>query len=161
MCIGILMRDISSPLFGEIVLGAEVALQEAGYSTLLTNSHGRGDVDAERIGLLRRRRVDGMLLSLEAGERIAQRAVGRPDRGGEVLLGRELEAISRFDFHRGHAFGHQPLGPHQRRYIQFLRRGGASCVHRGLDAATGARDLFVGNPAKPFLEFLDARLVAW
>ena len=58
------MRDISSPLFGEIVLGAEVALQEAGYSTLLTNSHGRGDVDAERIGLLRRRRVDGMLLSL-------------------------------------------------------------------------------------------------
>jgi LacI family transcriptional regulator len=46
------------------VLGAEVALQEAGYSTLLTNSHGRGDVDAERIGLLRRRRVDGMLLSL-------------------------------------------------------------------------------------------------
>jgi LacI family transcriptional regulator len=64
MCIGILMRDISSPLFGEIVLGAEVALQEAGYSTLLTNSHGRGDVDAARIGLLRRRRVDGMLLSL-------------------------------------------------------------------------------------------------
>lgn len=64
MTIGILMRDISSPLFGEIVLGAEVALQEAGYSTLLTNSHGRGDVDAERIGLLRRRRVDGMLLSL-------------------------------------------------------------------------------------------------
>lgn len=64
MCIGILMRDISSPLFGEIVLGAEVALQEAGYSTLLTNSHGRGEVDAARIGLMRRRRVDGMLLSL-------------------------------------------------------------------------------------------------
>jgi LacI family transcriptional regulator len=64
MCIGILMRDISSPLFGEIVLGAEVALQEAGYSTLLTNSHGRGEVDAAQIGLLRRRRVDGMLLSL-------------------------------------------------------------------------------------------------
>jgi LacI family transcriptional regulator len=27
MTIGILMRDISSPLFGEIVLGAEVAMQ--------------------------------------------------------------------------------------------------------------------------------------
>jgi LacI family transcriptional regulator len=90
MCIGILMRDISSPLFGEIVLGAEVALQEAGYSTLLTNSHGRGDVDAARIGLMRRRRVDGMLLSLADESRPETLAELRRATQPLVLLDRVL-----------------------------------------------------------------------
>lgn len=62
--VGFVMRDISSPLFSEIALGAEVALREAGYSMLLTNSEGRPELDLAHIRLLRQRRVDGLLLSL-------------------------------------------------------------------------------------------------
>jgi LacI family transcriptional regulator len=62
--VGFVMRDISSPLFSEIALGAEIALRERGYSMLLTNSEGRSELDLAHIRLLRQRRVDGLLLSL-------------------------------------------------------------------------------------------------
>jgi LacI family transcriptional regulator len=62
--VGFVMRDISSPLFSEIALGAEIALRERGYSMLLTNSEGRPELDLAHIRLLRQRRVDGLLLSL-------------------------------------------------------------------------------------------------
>jgi LacI family transcriptional regulator len=123
MCIGILMRDISSPLFGEVVLGAEVALQEAGYSTLLTNSHGRGDVDAARIGLLRRRRVDGMLLSLADEDEPGTLAELRRGRQPVVLIDRvlpdDLRASAVLSDHEGAlrasvghlaALGHRRIG---------------------------------------------------
>jgi LacI family transcriptional regulator len=61
---GFMVRDISSPLFSEIVLGAETELRAQGYSMLLTNSEGLPELDADHIRLFRRRRVDGLLLSL-------------------------------------------------------------------------------------------------
>jgi LacI family transcriptional regulator, galactose operon repressor len=62
--IGFVVRDISNPILAEIALGAETTLSEAGYSMLLANSHGEADRDAAGIRLFRRRRVDGLLLSL-------------------------------------------------------------------------------------------------
>jgi LacI family transcriptional regulator len=59
-----MVRDISSPLFSEIALGAETELRGHGYSMLLTNSEGLAELDAAYIRLFRRRRVDGLLLSL-------------------------------------------------------------------------------------------------
>jgi LacI family transcriptional regulator len=64
LTIGFVVRDISNPVLAEIALGAETALTEAGYSMLLTNSHGEPGMDANGIRLFRRRRVDGLLLSL-------------------------------------------------------------------------------------------------
>jgi LacI family transcriptional regulator len=64
MSVGFMVRDISSPLFSEIVLGAETELRGQGYSMLLTNSEGLPELDAAYIRLFRRRRVDGLLLSL-------------------------------------------------------------------------------------------------
>ena len=61
---GFVLRDISSPLFSEIVLGAETELRAHGYSMLLTNSEGLPALDAAHIRLFRQRRVDGILLSL-------------------------------------------------------------------------------------------------
>jgi LacI family transcriptional regulator len=61
---GFMVRDISSPLFSEIVLGAETELRAQGYSMLLTNSEGLPELDADHIRLFSRRRVDGLLLSL-------------------------------------------------------------------------------------------------
>jgi LacI family transcriptional regulator len=68
LSIGFVVRDISNPVLAEIALGAETALSEAGYSMLLTNSHGEADMDAAGIRLFRRRRVDGLLLSLSDEE---------------------------------------------------------------------------------------------
>jgi LacI family transcriptional regulator len=64
LSIGFVVRDISNPVLAEIALGAETALREAGYSMLLTNSHGESGMDAHGVRLFRRRRVDGLLLSL-------------------------------------------------------------------------------------------------
>jgi LacI family transcriptional regulator len=51
-------------VLAEIITGAEKRLRAAGYSLLLTNSEGTPELDIEHIGLLERRRVDGMILSL-------------------------------------------------------------------------------------------------
>ncbi len=64
MTVGYLVGDISNPLLAEIVLGAELALREAGYSSLLTNSVNDPAQDVEHLRLLQQRRVDGVLLSL-------------------------------------------------------------------------------------------------
>jgi len=62
--IGFLVGDISNPLISQIALGAETALREAGYLTLLTNSVNDPALDAQHLRLLQQRRVDGLLLSL-------------------------------------------------------------------------------------------------
>lgn len=62
--VGFVVGDISNPLISEIALAAEVQLNSAGYSVLLTNSGNDAAADANRIGLLRQRRVDGLLVSV-------------------------------------------------------------------------------------------------
>jgi LacI family transcriptional regulator len=64
MSVGFVVRDISSPLFSEIALGAETVLRASGYTMLLTNSEGSPELDAKHVRLFRQRRVDGLLLSL-------------------------------------------------------------------------------------------------
>ena len=64
MTVGFLVTDIANPLFADIVKGAEARLQEAGYSLLLMNSGGDAHQDRLAIGLLGRRRVDGLILSV-------------------------------------------------------------------------------------------------
>jgi LacI family transcriptional regulator len=64
LTVGFVVRDISNPILAELALGAETALSDAGYSMLLTNSGGVPENDAKGIRLFRRRRVDGLLLSL-------------------------------------------------------------------------------------------------
>ena len=64
LTIGFVVGDISNPLLAEITMGAETRLRDAGYSMLLTNSENDPEIDAEQIGLLQQRRVDGLLLSL-------------------------------------------------------------------------------------------------
>jgi LacI family transcriptional regulator len=64
LMVGFVVRDISSPLLSRIALGAERVLKEAGYSLTLSNSEGLPSSDAEYIRFFRRRRADGVLLSL-------------------------------------------------------------------------------------------------
>lgn len=76
--VGFIVGDISNPLLSEIAKGAEMALREAGYSMLLTNSVGDPALDAEHVGLLEQRRVDGLILSLaREGHRATSAALGQ------------------------------------------------------------------------------------
>jgi LacI family transcriptional regulator len=63
MSVGFVVRDISYPLMGEVVLGAERTLRAAGYALSITNSEGKPDFDADYIRYFRQRAVDGLLLS--------------------------------------------------------------------------------------------------
>jgi len=66
MTIAFLVRDISSPLFSEMVKAVEATVEEFGYSVLLMNSGGNPAREAAHIRLLARSRVDGVILSLRS-----------------------------------------------------------------------------------------------
>jgi LacI family transcriptional regulator len=91
LSVGFVVRDISNPVLAEIALGAETTLHESGYSMLLTNSEGQPELDAAGIRLFRRRRVDGLLLSLSDETRRATLAEIRQLSIPVVLIDRQLE----------------------------------------------------------------------
>lgn len=62
--VGFVIRDISNPFFAAIANGAESQLRQHGFVMLLVNSDGDPDVEANHIDVLRRRRVDGMIVNL-------------------------------------------------------------------------------------------------
>lgn len=61
--IGFVVRDFANPFFGEIIHGVEEALNDAGYSLLVTNSSGDPKREVDRLALLRQRKVDALILS--------------------------------------------------------------------------------------------------
>lgn len=91
--VGFVVGDISNPLLAEIVLGAEMRLQSAKYSLLVTNSQNSPALDAAHALLFRQRRVDGLLLSLADEEH--EPTVTELERSNLpfVLVERELTAL--------------------------------------------------------------------
>ncbi|MEQ8716855.1 MAG: LacI family DNA-binding transcriptional regulator [Acidimicrobiales bacterium] len=67
--IGFVLRDLSNPIFADIVKGAETTLRDAGHALILANSEGDPDLDVRNVRILDQRRVDGMLLSLQSESR--------------------------------------------------------------------------------------------
>jgi LacI family transcriptional regulator len=93
--VGFVVGDISNPLLAQIALGAEVALREAGYAMLLTNSVNEANLDATHIRLLQQRRVDGLLLSVaDETSRDTIAALGRTPTPC-VLIDRDLDLDER------------------------------------------------------------------
>ena len=62
--IGFLIRDIANPFFAAMANGAEHLLRQRGFVMLLVNSDGDSAVELNHISVLRRRRVDGLILNL-------------------------------------------------------------------------------------------------
>ena len=93
MTVAAAVQDISSPPVAEMVLGAETHLREAGYALLLTSSAGSSERDAEHIGMFRRRRVDGLLISLAADAGPAALAQIERLRAPFVLIDGELPDV--------------------------------------------------------------------
>ena len=91
--VGFLLRDISNPLFANIARRCEQELRQAGFSMILMNSDGVESAEASNLGMMRRRRVDGVIASLvsETSESTvtALSALKVP----VVLLDREVEGI--------------------------------------------------------------------
>lgn len=91
--VGFIVRDISNPLFADIVHGAETRLRASRYSLVLTNSDGDPSLDAAHIQLLNRRRVDGLILSLESESHPPTLAALNDLNCPLVLLDREVPAV--------------------------------------------------------------------
>jgi len=64
MTVAAVVRDVSSPFYAAMALAAESALREAGYAMLVSSSQGSPELDAAQVSQFRRRRVDGLLLSV-------------------------------------------------------------------------------------------------
>lgn len=88
--VGFVVGDIANPLLAEIAGSAETVLRGAGYSMLLTNSENEPSLDAQHVGLLEQRRVDGLLLSLAAEDDPATLSLLSRIDSPIVLIDREL-----------------------------------------------------------------------
>ena len=64
MTVAAVVRDVSSPFYAAMAFAAESTLREAGYAMLVTSSQGSPELDAAQVSQFRRRRVDGLLLSV-------------------------------------------------------------------------------------------------
>lgn len=90
LTIGCMVSDVANPMYAEMIGAAEARLQEAGYLTVVANSH-LGQQEVELLGMFRRRRLDGLLLTLDnidrEGLHEAVRDAGMP----MVLLDRDFD----------------------------------------------------------------------
>lgn len=60
--VGILVSDLSNPLYAAIITAAETAFQAAGYSLLVASTHNLQSTERALIDVFRGRRVDGLIL---------------------------------------------------------------------------------------------------
>jgi LacI family transcriptional regulator, galactose operon repressor len=75
--VGIVVPDITNPVFPPIIRGIEDALAKRGYLAMVANSDGRLDREAEIAGVLRGRGVDGLVLaSVERRDEAVSRLSG-------------------------------------------------------------------------------------
>lgn len=61
--VGVMIPDLSNPVFPPIILGIERVLEEAGYTAILANSDIRADHDRAILEKLKVRQVDGLILA--------------------------------------------------------------------------------------------------
>jgi LacI family transcriptional regulator len=62
--VGVMVSDVSNPLFSATVSATEEALHRAGYTMVLANSRDRPETEREIVTLFQRRRFDGMIVTL-------------------------------------------------------------------------------------------------
>ena len=67
--IGIVIPDITNPFFPRLIRGVESMVTQSGFSLLTVNTDDQLQREQEALGLLRSRRVDGILLVIAPGRR--------------------------------------------------------------------------------------------
>lgn len=87
--VGLIVSDISNPLFASMARAADSALSPRGYALMLANSANDPEHEAELIAAFRQRRLDGLMIAT-ADER-SDGLAGRVDSfQASVLLDREV-----------------------------------------------------------------------
>lgn len=125
--IGFVLRDISNPLFANIAQVCERELRRSGFSMLIMSSDGDLDVEARNLALLKRRRVDGVIVSLESEEAESTKTALAALNCPIVLLDREVAGMDAAAVHCDHATGVE------RATGELLARG-----HRRIGLVTGS-----------------------
>jgi LacI family transcriptional regulator len=93
--VGLVVSDISNPLFASIAKAADLALSPRGYALMIANSANDSDHEAELISTFRQRRLDGLMIATanEAAPGLGDRVASFQ---ASVLLDREVPG-SRID----------------------------------------------------------------
>ncbi|EYR64089.1 LacI family transcriptional regulator [Actinotalea ferrariae CF5-4] len=90
MTVGIVVPDLSNPVFAPMVRGAAAVLTQAGYSSVIADTDNDPVKEAEAFDTLRSRQVDGLLVASARREDAAVRALA--DAGvPTVLLNRRTD----------------------------------------------------------------------
>jgi LacI family transcriptional regulator len=128
--VGFVVRDFANAFFGEIIHGIEETLSKAGYTLLVTNSGGDLGREAERIAVLRQRRVDALLLStISEQSEETKKAISSFDKP-VVLLDRDFGQLPVGNVRLDHATGVRDATHH------LLRLG-----HERIAMITGSPDI--------------------
>ena len=69
LTIGIVVPDVTNPFFPQLIRGVESVVTQSGFSLLTVNTDDQLQRERETLGLLRSRRVDGILLVIAPGRR--------------------------------------------------------------------------------------------
>jgi LacI family transcriptional regulator len=153
MSIGVVTQIISSPFYGEALLGIEQRLEQAGYVPLIVSGHWQDADERKALQTLLARRVDGLIVfagRLQAPD-LLQEAGGLP----LVVVGRQVQGPQTFSFsfdnRRGARLATEHLLAQGHRRIVFVMgdpaHDDATDRHQGyLDALAAA-----GVPTDPAL----------
>ncbi len=117
--VGVLVRDMTSPVLAGFVRDSQDVLNQAGYTMMLACSYGRKDRELAFLDSIERRRVDGLIMITCSEDEETQQRLGRLGLP-TVLFDRELplsfDAIQiahDFGIHDAmkslHALGHQRI----------------------------------------------------
>lgn len=105
--IGFVVRDFATPFFGDVIHGIEEVLTAAGYTLLVMNGGGEAGQEGERISLIRKRRVDALLLSTVTDTAPATRKAVASFKNPIVLIDRDMNKTTTSSVLFDHASGVQ------------------------------------------------------
>src|SRR5882672_2290378 len=92
--IGVLIPDITNPVFPPILRGIEDALAVAGYTAIIANTEGEAEREGMILGRMLGRRVDGLILATaRRKDAIIERCVA--EEIPIVLINRTVKATTR------------------------------------------------------------------
>lgn len=88
--IGFMLRDITNPMFSVVAQSCESELRKAGYSMIYMNSDGDIEIEKANFSLVKRRRLDGLIVSLVSEEINSVKSLINHLGAPVVLLDREV-----------------------------------------------------------------------
>ncbi len=88
--IGFMLRDITNPMFSVVAQSCESELRKAGYSMIYMNSDADIEIEKSNFSLVKRRRLDGLIVSLVSEEVNSVKGMINHLGAPVVLLDREV-----------------------------------------------------------------------